>query len=101
MPSDPQWTVTIEAKGRCGLIHYCEADNSALFDWEFGASRVVVFIWPRDANRWDEEYPWARGRKIEIMEKVARDVCRQKAPTCSFKINAAESLIEILEPSKP
>jgi hypothetical protein len=77
MPSNPQWTVTIETKGRSGLIHYCEEGNSALFYWEFGGGRVVAFIQPQeDANRWDETYPWARGRKIEIMEKVARDVCR-------------------------
>ena len=97
MHSEPQWTVTIEPHGRCGLIHYREGENSALFDWEFAAGPAVVLIWPRHTTQWDEMNPWAHGRKGEIMEKVARDVCRQKAPDCSIKIDVAESSITILE----
>ncbi|HEY4311228.1 MAG TPA: hypothetical protein VGN12_17390 [Pirellulales bacterium] len=100
MAPEPQWTVDIEELGRCGLIHYRERENSALFDWEFAAAPAVVLIWPRDANQWEQIHPWAFGRKVEIMENVARDVCRQKAPACSFKIDEANSLINIFEPSK-
>ncbi len=99
MASESSWTVTIDETGRCGLIRYTEGENSALFDWEFGGGSAVVLIWPRDSNQWDEIHRWASGRRIEIMENVARDVCRQKAPACSFKINEDMSCITILEAS--
>jgi hypothetical protein len=99
MAPEPQWKLDIEERGRCGLIHYREGENSALFDWEFAAAPVVVLIWPRGAYEWDQNYRWAFGRKIEILENVAREVCRQKAPACSFKIDEANSLITIVEPS--
>ena len=100
MQSGSQWTVTIEEHGRCGLIHYREGENVISFDWEFASGPAVVVIWPLHNERWEEMYPWAKGRKSEIIENVAGDVCRQKAPTCSFKINADMS-IDILEPPKP
>jgi hypothetical protein len=100
MTSETQWTVTIEEKGRSGLIRYQEGESSALFYWEFGGGSAVVLISPRDPGQWDQIHPWASGRKAEIMENVARDVCRQKAPACSFKIDADYSCITILEPSK-
>ena len=100
MKSESQWTVTIEEHGRSGLIHYREGENAASFYWEFGGGPAVVLIWPPHNERWDEMLPWAKGRKADIIKNVASDVCRQKAPTCSFKINA-DMTIDILEPPKP
>jgi hypothetical protein len=96
MASESQWTVAIEEMGRCGLIQYREGENSVLFDWEFGSDSAVVLIWPRDSNEWEEIHPWASGRKLEIMTNVGRDVCRQKAPSCSFEIDATNSSIMIV-----
>ena len=95
--SEDKFTVSIEDSGRCGLIHYREGEDYILFDWEFCGAPAVVTIWPRDLNPWDEIHPWAAGRKIEILENVAREVCRQESPTCSFEIEAADSSITLFE----
>ncbi|WP_158218507.1 hypothetical protein [Synechococcus sp. 1G10] len=47
-----------------------------------GAWRVDI----REHSEWSARHPWAAGRRQEILERIAEEVVRQKAPTCSALI---------------
>src|SRR5215468_4041512 len=72
-----RWSVEIEDGGRAGSIIYREGANEIISDWEFGADDVIAIITtPPD---WST-LPWAEQRRKEIMERIAHEVIRQKAP---------------------
>jgi len=77
------WSIEIETKGRCGLVHYHEGQNKISFDWEFGGDpKIIVIIWGPPPDKWDDLFPWAKGRHIEIMQRVASEAIKQQAPNC-------------------
>lgn len=91
------WSVEILESGRSGSIGYREAAGFISFYWEFGGGDTVAIIWVEDLAAWNTRYPWAVGRRREIMERVARDVVRQKAPTCRAEIDEQSECIFIRE----
>ena len=75
------WSIEIESNGRCGLIHYHEGQNKISFDWEYsGAPKIIVVIWGSRPDEWDHLFPWAKGRHVEIMHRIAEEAIKQKAP---------------------
>ena len=88
--------VEIVANGPGGVIHFRESSNVASFGWEFGGTpKVVVIIYVPAPADWDTKVPWAAGRRAEILEKLAREVCRQKCRGCGVEIE--EHWIHITE----
>jgi hypothetical protein len=79
--SQPDWTVEFESRGRAGNIHYTEGSNVITFYYEFGGT-VVAIIWPPEKQVWDRKFPWAVGRRNEIIERVIQETLRQQAPGC-------------------
>src|SRR5207245_10778339 len=49
--------------GRGDSVDYREGDNTAVFDWEFGAPPALALIFGADAEAWDRRYPWRLGGK--------------------------------------
>lgn len=88
------WAVEIEESGRAGYIHYKEQGKVITFDYEIGGS-VVALIWPPDKNIWDIKYPWASGRRQEIIERVKKEVLRQKAPNSIAEEDEKHNVIYI------
>ena len=83
--------VTIIEKGPSGAVQYSEGwlkKNTCEFYWEFGGGEVLATVWFPAEDKWDEKYPWARGRHKEIINHVANEVRRQKARSCTIQWEA-------------
>jgi hypothetical protein len=91
--------VTVEGKGRSGDVVYAEGSNVARFYFELGGEDDVLFIisLPRP-ERWDEELPWAKGRRAEIVSHVASEVIRREARGYRAEIDDEHSAILIRKP---
>jgi len=91
------WSVDIETRGRDGTVHYSEGPNRVRFYWEFGgAPRIVAIISGVRPGEWDESVPWAKGRRVEIMHRIAEGVIRQKAPGCTAEYFEDRTVIHIV-----
>ena len=82
--------VKIITKGRSGTIQYIEGSlfkkNTAEFYWEFGGADTIAIIWfPKNDAEWDKKYPWAVGRRMEIVKYMAEEVRKQQAPSSTLK----------------
>jgi hypothetical protein len=97
-PDATDWEVTIETHGPGGIIHYTEGGHSARFFWEFGAGDVVAIISEPVPGGWDESYPWAAGRLGEVLQRVAQETIRQKAPHCTADVRETSGCVMIHEP---
>jgi hypothetical protein len=80
------WHVQINGYGRAGSIMYFENGSAAPFYWELGGGDVVVVITGPRPQDWDNQLPWAVGRREELLSRVAREVIRSRAPLCSFEL---------------
>lgn len=75
-----KWSVSIEQSGRGGRIIYSEEGHQIAFFWEFGAGDVLAIVTGPQPYLWDSQYPWTRGRRREILSRIAGSVIQQKAP---------------------
>src|SRR5215470_13659782 len=98
-PSTPGATVEIATSGRGGSIFYREGENTAAFDWEFGASPAIALIFGPTAQTWDRQHPWAAGRQAEIYDFVGAQAVRQKAAGARFDVDLESGTISVLEDS--
>ena len=89
------WSVEIVQSGRSGSVNYHEPSGSISFYWEFGGGDVVAIISVGDPAAWNSRYSWAAERRREILERVAREVVLQKAPTCRADIDDGSEYIYI------
>jgi len=81
------WSVEVITRGRDGNIVYHETSCEASFYWEFGGRGAIAIIHGGPASGWNEKYPWAADRRDEVLERVIREVIRQKAQTCIASID--------------
>lgn len=88
--------VEIVPHGRSGTIRYREGSNSHTFEWEFGGPDVVVIIYVPAPGAWDTSLPWAAGRRTQLLEALADEVCRQRCPRCQVELT--EDWINLREP---
>jgi hypothetical protein len=98
-PASEQWSVEVVENGRSGSVAYCENARCISFDWEFGGGDTVAIIWTESSAVWSTRHPWAVERRREILERVAHEVVRQKAPTCRADIDDQKGYIYIREPA--
>lgn len=80
--------VSIEDQGRCGTVIYHEAGKRLACYWEFGGGDAVAFVQCGSAADW-ARHPWALDRRVEILQFIADEVVRQKAPDCRAEIDQA------------
>ena len=80
--------VNIIENGRSGTIQYIEGwwkKKTYEFYWEFGAEDTLAIVWFPSEDKWDIQYPWARGRHQEIISDMATKVRRKMAPLSKIK----------------
>ncbi len=82
--------IKVIQKGRSGTIQYIEGGlfnkKTYEFYWEFGGADTVAMIWfPKTDAEWDKAYPWAIGRRMDIVKDMAEQVRKQKSPTSTLK----------------
>ena len=100
MSNETDWKVVIESRGNCGKVNYFEGTECIRFDWEFGARHILAFVRGPAQPYWDRQHPWAIDRRQEIMQRVAQEVIRQQASTCSAEFDYDNTLITVLSPGK-
>jgi hypothetical protein len=93
--------VEISNGGRAGSVSYHEGSNTACFDWEFALPPALALISGPGAKLWDRRYPWAAGRQDEVYQVVAREVVRQQAPECRFRVDLDQGVITVFLPRRP
>ena len=84
----PEGYVVEIGEGRGGWVVYREGERSARFAWQLAGKEGTLVSWivvPTEKH-WPGEVPWAADRRDEILERIARDVMRQKCATCRLVI---------------
>jgi len=89
------WSVAFAERGRDGYVYYHEPAGVITFYWEFGGGDTVAIITSEKEAKWRKEFPWVAARRQEILERVASEVIRQKAPGCSAEIDKKEGCIYV------
>lgn len=89
------WRVEIRENGRSGSVNYHEAGDKISCYREFRGGDTVASISIGDSSEWDTRHPWAAGRRRQVLERIAAEVVRQKAPTCSALIEEQPGCITI------
>lgn len=82
--------VNIIEQGRYGKIQYIEGSffkkNTCEFYWEFGGADVVAIIsFAKTDAEWDKKYPWAAGRRMEIVKDMAEQARKKQAPSSTLR----------------
>lgn len=93
-----KYKVEIITSGRHGSIQYLEARGSAQFEWEFGTGDVVATVTVPAGPEFDRLYPWATGRRDEILERVLSEVVSLKVPGGRVEFDSHSPFASILKP---
>lgn len=86
-------TVKITQQGPCGHLEYHEAGEVCRCYWEFGGGTVIAIISLPPAEQWDQRYPWARGRRQEVLSFLIDEACRQRAPGALVEWDEARNAV--------
>ena len=97
--SDAQcdWSVDIHEQGRSGRVDYVDASGKLSFHWEFGGGDTVATIYVGDEAEWRERQPWAVAHRAAILQRIASEVIRRKAPGCRAEIDDRHGWMNIRE----
>ena len=87
--------VQIVENGPAGTVYYFEDGQTLKVYWEFGGGDAMAILYPPKEESWDTQVPWATGRRREVLEFVAKEVIRQKAPGCD--VRWSENYIELVK----
>ncbi|MCB1123780.1 MAG: hypothetical protein KJT03_19655 [Verrucomicrobiae bacterium] len=87
------WWVEIKENGRAGTIEYSEPAGRLSLFWEFGGSNTIASISGGNLDEWATRYPHAVDRRNAILQRIAEEVIRQKAPGSRAEINFNTGLI--------
>lgn len=63
-------------------MNYHEPSGTISFYWEFGGGDAIAMISIADLGSGAVDIRGTVKRRRQILERVAKDVVRQKAPTC-------------------
>jgi hypothetical protein len=82
------YQVEIDSAGRSGNVYYKEAEGTLTFWWEFTMDGAVISV-PRP-EVWDgfcesSNQGWAKGRRQQIVERIAEQTKRQKASSAKIE----------------
>jgi hypothetical protein len=77
--------VRIIEKGQYGYIEYVEDGNICQCDWELEGGETIAVISVPSADGWDTQYPWAKGRRREVLNTVVTETRRQRAPFAAIE----------------
>ncbi|MES2625407.1 MAG: hypothetical protein V4628_09020 [Pseudomonadota bacterium] len=91
------WRVKVTENGRCGSVLYTEPAGSLSFSWEFGGGNTVASIYVETEDAWRTKHPWAAERRIEILQRIASEVIRQKSPTSHAEMDETGGWINLCE----
>ena len=79
--------INIIQKGPSGTVQYIEGwlkKNTCDFYFEFGGGDTVAIVTIPAEDKWDAAFPWAAGRRKEILTFVANEVRRTQAKSSTI-----------------
>lgn len=59
-----------------------------------GDDKVIACVWFPSEEKWNEAYPWAAGRRMDVMKEVAEVVRDKRAPKA--KIAWKDTMFELV-----
>ena len=84
-PPGEGWDLRIDHSGRSSPIVYLEGTNRMEFDFELGDAGTIFCPSSTD---WDQRFPWAAGRRREIIERVGAEFVRREFRGYTFEVGA-------------
>ncbi len=83
------YEVEVKRTGRGGWTEYREDGRGLRFNWDINTEGAEIYIPP--SHEWDnfcEENGalWAKGRRQEILERLAQGYCHQRANKAKWRI---------------
>lgn len=93
--SSRDWSVGVSENGRDGHVTYRDAAGTLSFYWEFCGGDVIASVSVGKEAEWRVKHPWAAVRRAEILQRVADEVIRQKAPNSRAEIDDQNGFINI------
>jgi len=90
-------SVEYKPSGRDGYLVYHEASGDLPFYWEYGGGDIVVIVRFDEPDKFAVRYSWAAERRGQILERLAQEIIRQRAPTCTADIEERSLCILIKE----
>jgi hypothetical protein len=91
------WKVSVIEAGRSGHIEYLESGHTCKCYWEFGGGDTIAIISVPSAGEWDIKYHWAKGRRHEILNRIANETRKLRAPTASIEWDDQRNCIYLRE----
>lgn len=86
-------TVTIVEHGRDGTVRYAQGGRTIDGYWEFGGGDVVTIVQMGSRDDWARSHGWAVASRASILQIVAGEAIRQRAPTCVATIDQETGVI--------
>ena len=89
-------SVHILAQGGAARVRYAEGAHAHEFQSEeLAADPAYVVLHVPAPEEWARALPWAAGRRAEVLERVARELCRQRYPR--GRVTIGSRTVEIRE----
>ena len=76
--------------GRGGTVYYVENEKEITFDWEFSMTGATIFV--PTSDQWEafcdsREFEMGKPRRLEILERIGAEICRQQTSRGKFEIS--------------
>jgi hypothetical protein len=91
------WTVRVIEEGRSGYIEYIENGHTCQCYGEFGGGDTIAIISVPSATEWESKYSWAKNRRLEILNRLADETRKQRAPAADIEWDAHRNYIYLRE----
>ena len=95
------YSIAIYEDGRSGSMTCRQGVHSVEFYWEFGGGDVVVIIQVSDKTNWASPAAWFADRRTELLQVVAAEAIRQRAPGCHADIDEPAGTILLRQGPSP
>jgi|SRR5437588_5137888 len=85
-----QYRTDFITEGRGGLAYYTEDEKSLSFDWDITSVGFEIYV--PSPSEWDEfceqsDFSQCRGRREEILQRLAEEIRKKKAKTAKVTID--------------
>lgn len=87
--------VTINDKGRTGVITYADDETIIDFFYEFSTGNCLATILVPKSSEWEKKTHISHEKRSEILNFVAQQIIEEKELACGYKIS--DHFIEIIE----
>lgn len=90
------WSVSVEERGREGVVRYRDSEVGLSFPFEFGGGEALALISVGTAEEWAQRHPRIAARRTEILERIGVELLRQRAPACRAVMDEGRGCLQIL-----